>query len=395
MKRKSNSSPKTNGRGPAIARRQRRLQRSRVPVAKSVAYVRNALPFKEYQRCELLATITVPATAPFTVYSALGGPNARINPGNAWMFPWLSHIAPLYEKYRFQRLRFRLVAGNPSTTSGRIYLAVDTDPNDNAPADATTMLANENAVANSVWEETVLDVNTLGLNQGLQWRFTGTHDSSDVYEPRTSYAGQLVIATQGISATCTWELFVEYDVALSVEQLPDSPLGEFNGPSETVPAVTNSYNSPYYVVQDSSQLRTASDVVYSGLPGTLANATGQCFDIRDIKEGLLIYEGKITDAGLTPAALVPAGSYPDMYMLDAAGNYLNVARAATGMTQVVGKADSAGTWAAGQPARCTMTVLISALRALAPTVRYLIPLIFTTAATAISVASHHLRFLPA
>jgi len=86
----------------------------------------------------------------FSITSSLAATDRLIHPGNRLLFPWLSNIAPCYEKYRVLRLRFRLISGVPTSASGLVYLAVDTDPTDPAPATVGELMGNASSSAGSV-----------------------------------------------------------------------------------------------------------------------------------------------------------------------------------------------------------------------------------------------------
>lgn len=67
--------------------------------------------------------------------SALG--TMYITPTNKYMFPWLSAIAPGYERYRFKKLSFMYRSTAATTSSGLAYLAIDYDPGDATTNDIT------------------------------------------------------------------------------------------------------------------------------------------------------------------------------------------------------------------------------------------------------------------
>lgn len=54
----------------------------------------------------------------------------RVNAANANIFPWLSSLAPSFEKYTINSMHLEYVPQCGTTTAGVVYLAFDYDPTD-------------------------------------------------------------------------------------------------------------------------------------------------------------------------------------------------------------------------------------------------------------------------
>jgi len=163
------------------------------------------------------------------------GINVRqpINPGNQFMFPWLAKVAQNYESYVFKKLKFEFITSSPSTVPGTITMAVDFDPRDPAPDDASAISA-LNAFVGAVTAPVYtprLDVvcrpanlhkrktyfvtpsEDVGQSQGV----TMISSTSSVYD-RSSDCGQLMVATVAPAASPLGQIFVCYEVELLTPQ---------------------------------------------------------------------------------------------------------------------------------------------------------------------------------
>lgn len=93
--------------------------------------------------CEIISEITsnVPQTLP---QPTMGTPSLLvfdvvINPANPQLFPRLSGMVSVFDKFRFKRLTASYSTGCPSTTAGAIGICFMTDPNDPIPVSCVTV----------------------------------------------------------------------------------------------------------------------------------------------------------------------------------------------------------------------------------------------------------------
>lgn len=152
-----------------------------------------------------------------------------LNPGNASLFPWLSHVALAYEFYQFRNLRFVYVPRTGTSTAGVAVLAIEPDADDlvtdlDIPATSLTarqwMTSMQSTVEGSLWNAITLTVPSSILSKFPQ-RHTRSLEAHDhTVDPRTADIGKFIGALFG-GPQNTWagDLFVEYTVELSVPQM--------------------------------------------------------------------------------------------------------------------------------------------------------------------------------
>jgi len=138
----------------------------------------------------------------------------RINPADPITFPWLSKIAPNFEKYKFRKLRFMLKPQAPSITPGVIMMAIDYDPTDTAPVSKADLLQYDGAVRVNTWSSQELICKTAGSS--LYTASVAPTASADL---RLSDLANLHLATSGqLDTSLVSELWVEYEVELHIPQ---------------------------------------------------------------------------------------------------------------------------------------------------------------------------------
>jgi len=146
-----------------------------------------------------------------------------VQPGIANTFPWLSLMAPLYETYHINKLKFKFVTEKSTATNGAVMLAMDFDAQDSAPASKTALLSYHNAVRSQPWADCTYVANPSDVNK-LPNRYVRTAPivSGDL---KTFDVGNFFIATQGCADTSVLgELHIEYDIEFKTPQLD---LGNF------------------------------------------------------------------------------------------------------------------------------------------------------------------------
>jgi hypothetical protein len=140
-----------------------------------------------------------------------------LNPGNEDVFPYLSNIAVSFEYYKFRKLRLRYEPSCSTSTPGAVMLCIDYDASDSAPLGKTSFMMNQNATRCSSWSRSSMDL-VAKANGAQVKRFV----LNDFPPPNTDVKmynlGNLFIATQGSTAAPIGEIYVDYEVELSVPQ---------------------------------------------------------------------------------------------------------------------------------------------------------------------------------
>jgi hypothetical protein len=140
----------------------------------------------------------------------------RINPANPILFPWLSRIAPNFERYKFKTLVFCVKTQTSTTTPGSIMLAIDYDPVDPLPATKTALMQYEGAIRGAAWDNVSTIADKKEIDKEL---LTAEFEPASDADARLSDMGQLILATAGQTGTdVISELWVEYEVELIVPQ---------------------------------------------------------------------------------------------------------------------------------------------------------------------------------
>lgn len=137
----------------------------------------------------------------------------RVNPADPILFPWLSALAPNFEKYHFKKLDFQLKPQAPSTKPGVVMLALDYDPVDLPPVSKADMLQYDGAVRTNTWSEQDL------LMKNVSDKYTSPVLPADSADIRLSDAANLFVAVAGQDNTdAISELWVNYEVELKIPQ---------------------------------------------------------------------------------------------------------------------------------------------------------------------------------
>lgn len=142
-----------------------------------------------------------------------------LNPALHQYFPWLAAIAGRYEKYRFKKLRVLYRPACPTTTPGRVILAVDHDAADAGPETKQQMLSYFGAQVGAPWEEVALD-----LLKGVkdEPRFTRYKDLVSNLDVKTYDLGVCYLAAEGQTGTAILgDILLDYEVELLIPQLED------------------------------------------------------------------------------------------------------------------------------------------------------------------------------
>lgn len=190
---------------------------------------------REYRMKHSEMVADIPGSSDFRVTSI------RINPGNPELFAWLSAMAPNFESYRFERLRFYLKPQCPTTTSGSTMMVVDGDPVDPPPTSKRIMMTYEGAARAAPWQDSELDVSKDVLDR-LPKYFVATQAEEDGSQARLNDLGNLFVATSGqATGAAVSELWVTYELVLMTPQHQTCNVaGQLVGTTQaSTPTVTN------------------------------------------------------------------------------------------------------------------------------------------------------------
>lgn len=142
----------------------------------------------------------------------------RINAANSNLFAWLSVMAPNFETYRFEKLKFYLKPQCSTSTNGSVMMAIDSDPVDPPPASKRDMMTYEGAARSAPWQESALVATGECLNR-LPKYYVASTTSTDPAQLRLDNIGNLFVATSGQADTsAVSELWVEYTLVLMTPQ---------------------------------------------------------------------------------------------------------------------------------------------------------------------------------
>lgn len=363
-------------------------------------------------RREFCATVTNGSNTTFTLdANTSASPGWDFNPAVSSMFPWLSQIANAYERFKFHKLSFELVASQATSTPGRVYLAIDYDWDDEVPANKAQMMGNMSAQEAPVWSNLRIVADPRSLMRDMPYKFVNTAGRVVYSEPRTAYAGFLIIGFDTTQTDCRWDLWVDYDVELEVPVVENlgatlsTPIGDEPSSPSYVTTVTPwhqasgtgswaSYDMAFPVWTANRFTGNLIREVFSGIAdvptlatpsfltlGGLGQPWGAALDIARL--GLrhwLTFEGYLKAPGTTPSTIITNGTKANAVVYDALGAVLGTLLSATG-TPTAGlncvdnacKAKPAELTTTDKAARALLSFSLEAVKTAFPTARYLMP----------------------
>jgi hypothetical protein len=133
------------------------------------------------------------------------------------VFPYLSNIAASFEYYKFRKLKLRYEPSCSTSTAGVVMLCIDYDASDAAPLGKTAFMMNQNATRCSSWSRSTMDL-VAKANGAQVKRFVLNDTPPPNTDVKMYNLGNLFIATQGSPAAPVGEIYVDYEVELSVPQ---------------------------------------------------------------------------------------------------------------------------------------------------------------------------------
>jgi hypothetical protein len=281
-------------------------------------------------------------------------------------------------------------------------MSADLDWDDPVPVTKAEALQSRFAVEGGVWNPLSLSIPASDLMRGLPWRYVQHTTRSDP-EPRTVFAGFLVIGATSATANSTWDLWVTYHVDLDVVQLSDdAPVYRGVDPTTGEPTAIPAYAGvtvgvgnralvppANYVGPDPSSLK---DVVLEDIPASVAGADTpptRAFDLSQLASSgfktlcTIMGAGK---AGVHPATLL-SSNYPNLEhaLFTANGNYLGVVSellgGAAAFPKATGVTDPTSMLVAGDPVFCSEEVNLAKVALLAANARWITPFFTGLAST--------------
>lgn len=229
-------------------------------------------------------------TSGFAVVNTL-----QINPGLSGVFPWLSLIAANFEVYEFHRLKFVYQAAAPTSQAGTLFMAIDYDAADSAPANKAELMSNMTAVSSSIWASNSINYDC-AMRQYMSNRFTRNASLTNV-DIKTYDAGNLYLAIEGAATVSPGNIYVEYDVSLRIPQIPS------NLEAAASLKITNAGTSQLSYLNDGY---TGNTDLINSLTGTIAHADWLC---PSVGEYLLTYAIQGTSSSTAaPTWSVQSGS---------------------------------------------------------------------------------------
>lgn len=295
-------------------------------------------------RREFVGTVTNNAAGDFAVCPLSSSePGLDFNPGTANLFPWLSSIADCYERFKFHSLQFDLLPSAPTSTAGRLYVAVDYDYDDPVPTTKQVMMANRTAWETPVWEKLHVACDSKQLHPDMPWKYINTAGRSASAEPRTCFSGYLIVAydTPAEVGSVKHDIWVEYDVELSVPQIEaalQTATDDDKAPTASVAditpvAVSSGVRSRLFATDHPELMNPKCPIRLTGqggIPNLLTltedpTAPKQCIDLSAASGGRLEIQSRysLSGEGLTPS-FVATTFTPSMNgrLFDAAGRSL-------------------------------------------------------------------------
>lgn len=211
----------------------------KAPVAQSRVSRNKPANISRRGRDEIVVThreYITPVNFVYNVDFTLSEKAIAINPGLPISFPWLSTIAPSYESYRFEKVKFCFETSVPTTQQGAFIMCFDYDASDNPPQTKTDFLNFQGAVKGPVWDADLsmtLDsklMNKIGPSRYIR----RGNRSGDI---KLYDIGNLYYTIINTTTSAQYgDLFVEYTVVLQTPQMNTSETI-----SDNYASLTNTY----------------------------------------------------------------------------------------------------------------------------------------------------------
>lgn len=392
---KSNSRPtksNANGTKSSVSRKPATAQLGVPAAISSVEYAR--LPSIAgsgkvvIRRREFVGTATNGAVTGFgvTPLSSLI-PGYDFNPSAPNMFPWLSKVAPAFERFRFNKLSFDFVPGQSTATAGRFYAAVDYDYDDAVTLNKTAFMGNMTAVESAVWLPCSLKCDSAALNRDLPYRYVSCTTRGLYVEARTANAGYLMVAFDTPTVNLLVDIWVNYEVEF-VTPVNDAAIVQDLDIATAVSTtqLTNTVGTGFAAGVPMAPVPVAAGAIVPVKSGAFGvptfNATifganlaaSEALDISSArKRGGIGLFGKFNVTGTAPNTMLGADLADFMWAAnDSAGNYLGLLSAIIDNHRSLGPITGGGGTVGGF-VYSAMSGVLESIFSTFPTVRYLVP----------------------
>lgn len=154
----------------------------------------------------------IPASSEFTAIKY------EVNPGNSTTFPWLSGIAPNFEKYKFLRLRFVFQTSQSTFVPGTVIMAPEFNVTDPLPTNKAQILEYAYAKRSAVWENFSVP---LKMEDVMTYKSYYTRNDTQLIGDKKLYDPlYFIVGTDGLNEdlNIVGELWIDYEVEFSLPQ---------------------------------------------------------------------------------------------------------------------------------------------------------------------------------
>lgn len=145
----------------------------------------------------------------------------EFNPGLPESFPWLSGVAPNFEKYIIHKLRICYETSQSTFVPGMVMIAPEFNITDDLPTTKTELLEYAYAARAPVWKNFSIDISKKSImNYRDYYVRIGQVTDKKLYDPL-----YLIIATDAVSTDLSYcgEIWVEYEVEFTLPQIIKRP----------------------------------------------------------------------------------------------------------------------------------------------------------------------------
>lgn len=270
----------------------RNTNKSMAPVSQSVTVGSNATQ----THCRVVKrdyVCSVTGSNDFTVVLIDGA----LSPTNSNVFSWLYNVARSFDYISWNKVKIEFVSSSPSSYAGRVYICADYDPSDLPPTSPAQLMSQQDAVSGGVWNSFSLNLSQRELKR---FRRYFTKRSSVTPEPADSMPGKFFIATDGAPTSKIGDIYIEYDVDLTVPSIDSEAIQDRLTLEYVNPVQDPALHSPTFGIgatlsnpkikslTDSPPIKLAT--TYNGLPG---------FELLPIKQKLLLQAASLAMRSFT------------------------------------------------------------------------------------------------
>jgi hypothetical protein len=139
------------------------------------------------------------------------------NPGLKSTFPWLSGVAPNFEKYIIKHVSLQYKTAQSTFVPGMVMMAPEFNVSDPLPSTKTELLEYAFAARSPVWKDFSINLSEKDIMNFKDYYIrVGNVTDRKLYDPF-----YIVIATDAVSTDLSYagELWIEYDIELKFPQI--------------------------------------------------------------------------------------------------------------------------------------------------------------------------------